>query len=166
MKAYVHNISNWNFFCFSANMNSSSSLKAFRVNIAKTELTLPLMNGLLLGAMHWLGCNSSSMTSKSYLLYHFDYLCAAPSYNNLEAARLPSPPILTFVGHDEKKNLSMIPFWTNFMREKKEFIIKKRRADYSQMGSKQKDDIPRLLSNFWLPTLIHLRKEYFHVDLE
>ena len=75
-------------------------------------------------ALTW-GCNSSSMTSKSYLLYHFDYLCAAPSYNNLEAARLPSPPILTFVGHDEKKNLSMIPFWTNFMKEKKEFIIKK-----------------------------------------
>ena len=148
-------------------MNSSSSLKAFSVNIAKTELTLPLMNGLLLGAMHWLG----AVTLQAWLpnLIFFITLIIfvlLPRTIILKLHGFPAHQSWHLLDMMRKKHLSMIPFWTNFMREKKEFIIKKRRADYSQMRSKQKDDIPRLLSNFWLPTLIHLRKEYFHVDLE
>ena len=74
-KAYVYNIQMEFLFCFSANMNFSSFLKAFCINIAKTRIKSALGEWIVAWwfALTWV-CNSTSMAAKSYHLYHFDLL--------------------------------------------------------------------------------------------
>ena len=98
------------------------SIRFFQVlskhSASKPELTLPLMNGLLLSAVQW---PREGVPKKS---------CCSFGFCPNEGGGGPCPNFLSpiCVGHDEEKSHSMIPFWTNYTRKKK----KRKGVPYSE----------------------------------